>query len=96
MTELRTTPDAFTAEDRCDPAIRATRSLLAYGVIAGPIYLVMGLGEALTRDGFGLTRHSGSLLSNGDMGWIHITNFVLAGLMIIVGFPPGTPDGPGR
>jgi hypothetical protein len=85
MTELRTTPGAFTAEERCDPATRATRSLLAYGVIAGPFYLVVGVGEALTRPGFDLTRHSGSLLSNGGMGWIHITNFVLTGLMIVAG-----------
>ena len=28
-----------------------TRSLLGYGVLAGPFYLVVGLAQALTRDG---------------------------------------------
>jgi hypothetical protein len=56
---------------------------LGYGVIAGPFYLVVSLAQALTRDGFDLSRHPWSLLSNGGLGWIHITNFVLTGLMVI-------------
>jgi uncharacterized protein DUF998 len=120
----------------CTPAARVTRSLLGYGVIAGPLYVVVSLAQALTRDGFDLTRHSWSLLSNGALGWIQITNLVVTGLMVIasaaglrralqpgraatwaprlvavygaglvsagifradpsLGFPPGTPAGPG-
>jgi hypothetical protein len=41
------------------------------------------LAQALTRDGFDLKRHAWSLLSNGDLGWIQITNFVLSGLMTV-------------
>src|SRR4051795_8339662 len=67
----------------CDPATRVTKSLLGYGVIAGPAYVVVSLTEALTRDGFDLTRHAWSMLSNGDLGWIHITTLVVTGLMII-------------
>ncbi|GAB3407702.1 DUF998 domain-containing protein [Flindersiella endophytica] len=67
----------------CDPATRVTRSLLGYGVLAGPFYVVVSLAQALTRDGFDLTRHSWSLLSNGSLGWIQITNFVLSGLFTI-------------
>ena len=67
----------------CSPADRITKSLLGYGVIAGPFYLIVALTQALTRDGFDLSRHAWSLLANGDLGWIQITNFVLTGLMVI-------------
>ncbi|MGI5242531.1 DUF998 domain-containing protein [Dactylosporangium sp. CA-139066] len=114
-------------------ANRVTRSLLGYGVLAGPFYIAVSLAQALTRDGFDITKHAWSLLSNGSLGWIQITNFVLSGLMIIaaaaglaravpqspwtarlvgvfgatmiaagalradpaMGFPAGTPAGPG-
>lgn len=122
----------------CTPEARVTRSLLGYGVLAGPVYVLVSLTQALTRDGFDLRRHAWSLLSNGSLGWLQITNFILAGLMVgafavglrralgtsralgsraapvlvgiyaasllaagvfradpALGFPPGTPDGPG-
>ena len=64
-----------------DPAF--TRSLLRFGVLAGPFYLAIGLGQALVRDGFDLARHPLSLLANGPGGWIQTANFVLTGLMVI-------------
>jgi hypothetical protein len=120
----------------CDPGTAATRSLLGYGVIAGPLYVTVGLAQALTREGFDLTRHPWSFLANGDLGWIQIANFAVAALATIacavglrralapgfgsiwaprligaygasmigaaifradpaMGFPVGTPDGPG-
>jgi hypothetical membrane protein len=80
----RTTSAAPAATDRtCEPAARITKSLLAYGVIAGPFYVTVSLAQALTRAGFDLTRHRWSLLSNGDLGWIQITNFILTGLMVV-------------
>jgi hypothetical protein len=60
-----------------------TRSLLGFGVLAGPFYLVVSLAQAFSRDGFDLSRHAWSLLANGDLGWIQITNFVLTGLMTV-------------
>ena len=67
----------------CSPAGRITRSLLGYGIIAGPIYVIVALTQALTRHGFNLSKHAWSLLSNGDLGWIQITNFIVAGLMTV-------------
>ena len=67
----------------CTPAARITKSLLGYGVIAGPIYVVVALAQALTRDGFDLSRHAWSLLANGDLGWIQIANFIVIGLMTV-------------
>lgn len=69
----------------CDPAARVTRSLLGYGVIAGPFYVVVSLVQALTRPGFDLTRHEWSLLATGPYGWIQIVNLVLSGLMVVAG-----------
>ncbi|MEU6739483.1 DUF998 domain-containing protein [Streptosporangium sandarakinum] len=128
-----TTPQAPVT---CDPRAAATRSLLGYGVIAGPVYVTVALVQALTRDGFDLTRHVWSMLANGDLGWIQIGNFAIAALATLacaaglrralipgygaawaprlvgvygvslagagifradpgLGFPAGTPDGPG-
>jgi hypothetical protein len=81
----------------CEPDSRITKSLLGYGVIAGPIYLVVSLSQALTRDGFDLTRHEWSLLSNGRLGWIQIANLVLTGLMTLAGAVGlGRVGSPGR
>ncbi|WP_406674681.1 DUF998 domain-containing protein [Nonomuraea sp. N2-4H] len=112
------------------------RPLLALGIAAGPLYVTAGLAQALTRDGFDLTRHSWSLLANGDLGWIQTANFLVTALLTIggaaglraatapgrgsrlapmlvaaygasmigaaifpadpaMGFPAGTPEGPG-
>ncbi|PZU45702.1 MAG: DUF998 domain-containing protein [Microbacterium sp.] len=60
-----------------------TRSLLGWGVVAGPFYLVVSLILALTRPGFDLGRHALSLLMLGEWGWMQRTNFVLTGLMVI-------------
>jgi uncharacterized membrane protein len=130
MTATAVAPAPITAAVRAN---RVTRSLLGYGVLAGPFYVAVSLAQALTREGFELTRHPWSLLSNGALGWIQITNFVLTGLMVLaaaigirravpgsrwagplvgvygaslvaagalradpgLGFPAGTPDGPG-
>jgi uncharacterized protein DUF998 len=64
-------------------ATSTTRTLLRAGVVAGPLYLVVGYAQAATRDGFDLTRHPFSFLSLGELGWLQITNFVVAGLLFI-------------
>ncbi|HLZ59912.1 MAG TPA: DUF998 domain-containing protein [Ktedonosporobacter sp.] len=64
---------------------RLTRTLLFCGVVAGPIYIIVGATEMFTRPGFDPTRHDLSLMSNGDLGWIHISMFILTGLLTIAG-----------
>ena len=61
------------------------RILLTAGALAGPVYIGLGLGQALLRPGFDIARHDLSLLSNGDLGWIQIGNFLLTGLLVIAG-----------
>ena len=77
------TTTTTTGTGTCSPAGRVTRSLLGYGVIAGPLYVVVSLAQALTRDGFDPGRHAWSLLANGDWGWIQIANFIVTGLMTV-------------
>src|SRR5690242_3792750 len=62
-----------------------TKWLLTAGALAGPFYLIVGLAQALTRPGFDITRHALSLLSNGDLGWIQVSNFLISGLLVITG-----------
>lgn len=85
MSAMITTPGSPAGATACDPATRVTRSLLGYGVIAGPVYLGVGLTEAVTRGGFDLAHDDLSLLSNGALGWIHVTLLVVVGLMTIAG-----------
>ena len=67
----------------CDPAARVTRSLLGYGVLAGPFYVLVVLAQALLRSGFDLAHDDVSLLSNGAYGWVQRVNFGLTGLMVV-------------
>jgi len=66
-----------------------TRSLLVCGVLAGPIYLAVGIAQGLLRDGFDFGRHPLSVLANGPGGWVQTANFVVTGLLVVaaaVGF----------
>lgn len=60
-----------------------TRTLLRAGVVAGPLYLAVGLAQALLREGFDFARHPLSVLANGPGGWIQSANFVVTGLLVI-------------
>lgn len=62
-----------------------TRTLLACGMISGPLYLVVGFAQALLREGFDVRRHPLSMLSNGDLGWVQVCNFLITGLLVIAG-----------
>jgi uncharacterized protein DUF998 len=78
-----TTQTALAPAPACAPAQRVTRSLLGYGVLAGIVFEASVLIQGLTRHGFRLAHHDASLLSNGPLGWIQVTTFLLAGAMTI-------------
>jgi hypothetical protein len=80
-----TSKDITTPSASSETTTKGTRALLTCGVVAGPLYIVVGLIEMLTRSGFDIRRHSLSLLSNGDLGWIHITDLVVTGLLTVAG-----------
>jgi hypothetical protein len=76
-------------ESGFDRGAALTRSLLGYGVLAGPFYLAVGLVQALVREGFDFSRHPLSVLANGPGGWVQTANFLLSGAMVLaaaVGF----------
>ena len=62
-----------------------TNTLLKAGITAGPLYVAVGAFEILTRPGFDMRKHSLSLMSIGPMGWVHITLFIVTGLLVILG-----------
>ena len=72
------------ADSGLDRAAAVTRSMLGWGVVAGPFYLVVGLVLAATRPGFDFGRDALSILLLGDLGWLQGLNLVLSGLMTIV------------
>lgn len=72
------------ADPDLDRDAAVTRSLLGWGVVAGPFYVVVGLILAITRPGFDLTKDALSLLTLGDIGWLQRGNLVITGLMAIV------------
>jgi hypothetical protein len=71
------------ADPDLDRNAAVTRSLLGWGVVAGPFYILFGLILAFTRPGFDVTRHALSLLMLGDLGWLQRVNLGLTGLMVI-------------
>jgi hypothetical membrane protein len=75
----------------------ATTALLACGVAAGPLYVLVGALEMLTRPGFDPLRHDLSLVANGDFGWIHISLLIVSGLLVVassVGMRNALREGP--
>jgi hypothetical protein len=62
-----------------------TRRLLLAGALSAPLWTVLALGQAATREGFDITRHPLSALSNGSLGWLQITAFVVAGVLAVAG-----------
>jgi hypothetical membrane protein len=83
MSRRIATPGAGAPSGSSAATTRQTRALLACGVVAGPLFVAVALLQALSRDGFDLGRHPLSLLSLGQLGWIQIANFVVAGLLVV-------------
>ena len=61
------------------------RTRLACGIVAGPLFIAASLSQAFTRRGFDLARHPISLLSLGSPGWVQIANFVVCGILYVIG-----------
>ena len=66
------------------PSVK-TRTLLGVLAASAPTWIAVSLTQAATREGYDITRHPLSALSNGDLGWLQITNFILAGVLALIG-----------
>jgi hypothetical membrane protein len=60
-----------------------TKTLLACGVIAGSLFVLVFLVEGASRANYDPLRHPVSSLALGDSGWVQVTNFVVAGLLML-------------
>ncbi len=65
------------------PGTLTTRTLLACGAIAGPLFTLAWLVEGATRAGYRPLRHPVSSLELGDFGWTQRANFIVAGLLTL-------------
>lgn len=82
MQRVTPTKQANLANDRSETI---TKALLICGVVAGPLYMVVGAIQVLTRPGFDVRYNMLSQMSLGDQGWIQIANFVVGGLLVLAG-----------
>ncbi|MFB7107394.1 DUF998 domain-containing protein [Streptomyces hydrogenans] len=83
MTDMITAPRTTLS---AAPASRsAVRWAAAGGVVAGPLFLAVGLAQGFARDGFDFTRNAISQLVLGQAGWIQTASFVLTGALLLVG-----------
>jgi hypothetical protein len=64
-------------------SVVATRTLLAAGVVAGPVFLGAVLAQAAAHDDFDLRRHPLSSLALGDAGWVQTATFLVTGLLLV-------------
>ncbi|MFI6485751.1 DUF998 domain-containing protein [Nonomuraea sp. NPDC050663] len=64
---------------RSSRAAVSTRARLAALAVSSPLWAVVSLAQAVTREGFDLTRHPLSMLATGSLAWLQIANFVIAG-----------------
>jgi hypothetical membrane protein len=77
-------PTATTARRNPPPQPTTTTTrLLDCGVVAGPLFVITALAQALTREGYDLARHPISLLGLGELGWVQIANFVTTGVLVL-------------
>jgi Protein of unknown function (DUF998) len=60
-----------------------TRTLLACGAIAGPLFTLAWAVEGATRADYNPLRHPVSSLELGDLGWTQQANFLLAGSLTL-------------
>jgi uncharacterized protein DUF998 len=63
----------------------STSTLLTALAVSSPLWAVVSLTQVATREGFDLTRHPLSMLATGDLAWLQITNFLVAGTLAIIG-----------
>jgi hypothetical protein len=100
MSTSTDTPAVSAADTASDTATdHRARAALGALVVGLPLWSAVSTVQAATREGFDILRHPLSLLATGDLGWLQIANFVLAGVLTFVGASGlhralrGTPGG---
>ncbi|GAB3871839.1 hypothetical protein GCM10029964_009170 [Kibdelosporangium lantanae] len=66
--------------------LRATTpALINCAVVAAPLWAAVSLVQAAVRPGFDLVKYPLSMLSTGPDGWIQVLNFLVAGVLTVIG-----------
>jgi hypothetical protein len=60
-----------------------TKTLLACGIIGGPLFVLAFLVEGATRANYDPLRHPVSSLALSDSGWTQTANFIITGLLTL-------------
>jgi hypothetical protein len=63
---------------------KRTKLLLACGTILGPLFYAIAIPQMFLRQGFDIRKNVISMLSQGELGWLQVTNFLLTGLLAIL------------
>ena len=71
------------AGQRIGARLLPLRLLLACGVVGPLLFVALFLAEGATRPNYSQLRHPVSSLSIGDLGWMQIANFIVAGALLI-------------
>jgi hypothetical protein len=81
-----TTPRTSTPTTPTSPPEAARTRTLLGGLVAGVVVFgVVSFAQVFTREGFDLIRFPLSSLSNGELGWLQITNFLVTGTLTVSG-----------
>jgi hypothetical protein len=70
-----------------NPWANAAKTSLRFGVVAGPLFLLIFALQIPLRPDFNFARSEPSWLSLGPLGWIQIANCMLTGLMVVAAAP---------
>ena len=71
---------AIAGSSRTSSLVRTTT---AGGMVAGPMFVVAVIVQAITRPGYDLARHPISMLTLGDLGWVQSANFIISGALML-------------
>src|SRR5213083_2580384 len=94
----RVTASDHATTERYGPANAITRVLLRCGIVAGPLYIVVGAIQLVIRPGFDVRYNMLSQMALGELGWIQVANFIVSGLLVLasaVGIRRALPSGSG-
>jgi len=72
-----------TSAKRTGEQLLAIRLLLACGAIGPLLFIVVFLIEGATRPNYSAWHHFVSSLSQGEGGWMQITNFLICGVLVL-------------
>lgn len=69
--------------NRTNRSLRQPNPAVLAGVVAGPLFVILVVVQALSHDSFNMADHPLSLLALGEQGWIQTANFIACGAAFV-------------